>query len=80
MKGRGAALGYSLDEPRQGTNAVRLQLGGATPWCAEAPAKATGKPPVTVKNDKVDRFTAQPKSPAVDQCPILGSASGAFLE
>ena len=80
VKGRGAGLGYSLDEPRQGTIAVRLQLGGATPWCAEAPAKATGKSPVTVKNDKVDRFTAQPKSPAVDQCPILGSPSGAFLD
>ena len=38
------------------------------------------KSPLIVKNDKVDRFTAQPKTPAADQCPILGSPSGAFLE
>jgi hypothetical protein len=59
---------------------VRLRLGGATPWCAEAPAKASGKPPLTTKNDRKDRFTAQAKAPAPDQCPILGSASGAFVE
>jgi len=80
VKGQGAAFGYSLDEPRQGTIAVRLQLGSAAPWCAEAPAKATGKPPVTVKNDKQDRFTAQSNAPAPDQCPILGSPAGAFLD
>ena len=43
-------------------------------------ALAHSKLTVTVKNDKVDRFTAQPKMPAADQCPILGSPSGAFLE
>ena len=43
-------------------------------------ALAHSKLTVTVKNDKVDRFTAQPKMPAEDQCPILGSPSDAFLE
>jgi hypothetical protein len=86
---RGARIFYGHDPefwqtvphaPRQGSIAVRLQLGSATPWCAEGPAKATGKPPVTVRNDKVDRFTARPETPAADQCPILGSPIGAFLE
>ena len=43
-------------------------------------SSAVSTAPVTVKNDKVDRFTAQPKAPAADQCPILGSPSGAFLD
>jgi YVTN family beta-propeller protein len=59
---------YTLNEPQQGKVAVRLQLGNALPWCAEAPAKASGSPPSTAKNDKVDKFTGA-KSPAPASCP-----------
>jgi len=54
---------YTLNETAQGRVAVRLRLGSALPWCADAPAKAG------VANDRVDRFTAQPKTAAPVACP-----------
>ncbi len=80
VRGGREAWGYTLDEPRQGAVAVRLQLGTATPWCTEAPAKLSGHPPTSAKHDVADKFTAQSKTPPPDQCPILGSPSGAFLD
>jgi hypothetical protein len=59
--------------------AVQVRLGTAAAWCADVPAKTSGKPPTTTKNDRVDRFLGQPRTPPVD-CPIYGSASGAFLD
>lgn len=80
VKGRGSGLSYSLDEPRQGTVAVRLQLGTASPWCAEGMAKTSGTPPTTAKFDTVDRFTGARRTPPPDQCPLIASSpSGAFL-
>jgi hypothetical protein len=80
VKGGDSGLGYSLDEPRQGTLAVRLQLGAASPWCAEAPAKASGTPATTARFDAVDGFTGARRTPPPDQCPLVaGSPGGAFL-
>ena len=71
VKGGGTAFGYTLDEPTQGTVAVRLVLGGTLPWCASAPANATGHPPMTAKNDRPGRFQAQPKTPPPASCPAV---------
>jgi hypothetical protein len=79
IKGGKSTWGFTLDEPRQGEVAVRLRLGTAEPWCSEAPAKLSGKPATSVKNDRVDRFIGQAKTPAPEQCPLLASPSGAFL-
>ena len=65
LRGGKANWAYTLNEPSQGRIAVRLQLGSATPWCTDAPAK----PSDSGKNDHVDEFTAQPKTPAPEVCP-----------
>jgi hypothetical protein len=70
--GGGSAWPFTLDEPRQGTIAVRLALGTDSAWCAVAPARATGIPPLTTRNDARDRFNGQPRAPAPDQCPVVG--------
>ena len=62
---------YTLNEPSQGRIAVQLQLGASPAWCTDAPAKASGNPPSTAANDRVDRFTAQPKTPAPAACPPI---------
>jgi DNA-binding beta-propeller fold protein YncE len=64
VRGGQAAWGYTLDEPSQGRVAVRLTL-GTTGWCAAAPAKLSGT------GDKVDKFVAQPRTPAPSSCPVL---------
>ncbi len=70
---------YSLDEMAQGRLAVRI-ASGATSWCSDAPAKASGNPPSTARNDRPGKFVAQPKTPAPGACPSSpGSPSGAFL-
>ena len=61
---------YTLDEPAQGAVGLRLTIGALT-WCADAPAKLSGNPPSSAKNDLVDRFVAQPKTPAPGMCPPL---------
>ena len=66
-----AAVDLNLREERR--------LGTASPWCADVPAKASGKPPTTIKNDRLDRFLGQPNTAPPIECPIYGSASGAFL-
>jgi hypothetical protein len=70
VKAGGASFGYTLDEPMQGSVGVRLLLGQIA-WCAAAPAKSTGNPPSTASNDTVDRFVAEPKTPAPSSCPPL---------
>lgn len=69
IRGGGAGFSYSLDEPQQGRVGIRLSL-GETAWCAEAPAKATGSPPSTARNDLPGKFVAQPRSPAPPTCPV----------
>jgi hypothetical protein len=63
VKGGKAGWGYTLDQPSQGTVAVRLTLGADRPWCAAAPAK--GGP----ANDTVGRFVAQRNTPPPASCP-----------
>jgi YVTN family beta-propeller protein len=59
---------YQLNEPAQGRVAARLILGSRT-WCAEAPARQTGTPPSSARNDRVDKFVGQPSSPPPASCP-----------
>jgi hypothetical protein len=70
VKGGTGGFGYTLDEPAQGGVGVRLLLGPGG-WCADAPAKTSGNPPTTTRNDTVDKFVAEPKSPAPATCPDL---------
>jgi hypothetical protein len=80
VRARGMLWPYTLDEPRQGAIAVRVRLGTAISWCSEAPARLTGRPPTSTGSDTVDRFRAAADTAAPEQCPLLGSASGAFLD
>ena len=64
VKGGKAAWNYTLNEPQQGTVAVRLTLGTAQGWCAAAPAKLPAS-----TNDKIDRFVGAPKAGAPVSCP-----------
>jgi YVTN family beta-propeller protein len=69
VKGGKALFAYSLDEPAQGRVAIVLTLGSGTQaYCAEAPAKLSGNPPSTARNDRVDKFVgARDALPA--SCP-----------
>ncbi|HJQ84944.1 MAG TPA: S8 family serine peptidase, partial [Candidatus Binatia bacterium] len=69
VKGGGPSFLYTLDEPSQGRVAMRLQLGNHPPWCADAPARAIGEPPSTARYDTVNRFEAEPHTPAPAVCP-----------
>jgi hypothetical protein len=65
-------IGYSLDEPAQGTVAVRL-VPGLFPgggWCAAAPASARGKQRSTARTDRPGRFRGAATAPP-DACPPL---------
>ena len=62
-----AAWSYTLNEPSQGRVAAVL-LVGSTVYCSDAPAKASGNPPSTATNDRVDKFVAQPNTPAPPFC------------
>jgi len=63
FSGGKAAWSYTLNEPAQGRVAAVL-LVGSTVYCSDAPAKASGNPPSTASNDRVDRFVAQANTPA----------------
>lgn len=63
LKGGGTAWPFTLASAPQGRVAVRLTLGSARPWCAEAPAKPGGE------LDTVKRFLAAPRTPAPIGCP-----------
>jgi hypothetical protein len=65
VKGGKSNWSYTLNEPTQGRVAVQLKLGSTPAWCTDAPAK----PSDSGKNDRVDKFTAQPKTPAPATCP-----------
>jgi hypothetical protein len=68
IKGGKSFFIYTLDEPAQGAVAVVLKMGSLT-WCASAPAKRSGHPPSTAKNDHVDKFIGQTNAlPAF--CPL----------
>ncbi len=71
LRGGGAQWAYTLDEPSQGRIAVRLTLGSSRGWCSDAPAKTRGTPPSSANYDRVDKFIAEPKTPAPEACPPL---------
>lgn len=75
----GSLFAYTLDEPAQGAIGVELRLGVSATWCAEAPAKQSGNPPSTTRNDTIDKFVGEPNTPAPAAC-TSGSPSGAFLD
>jgi hypothetical protein len=70
IRAGGSGWPFTLDEARQGTLAVRLQLGTAVPWCSVVPAATTGLPPSPASNDMVGRFLGLPNAPAAEQCPL----------
>jgi hypothetical protein len=70
VKGGKSGFSYTLKGSPQGSVGVRLLL-GAGGWCADAPAKTSGNPPSTARNDNVDKFVAEPNSPAPATCPAL---------
>ena len=69
VRGGKSNWSYTLDEPTQGRVAVRLTLGGALRWCAEAPAKASGSPPSTASYDRVDKFVGARGAQPPALCP-----------
>jgi len=77
IRGRGADL-YPLTGAPQGNMALRLTVGGATQFCAAAPAKSP-----STTNDTTRRFVGARNTPAPVVCPPVpggGSASQAFLD
>ena len=60
---------YTLDEAGQGRVAVRLLL-GSQGWCADGPAKTSGSPPSSARNDTVGRFKAASHAAAPGACPL----------
>jgi hypothetical protein len=71
VKGGRSLFDYSLDEPAQGRVTVEVKLGTSINgrlYCAEAPAKLSGNPPTTTRNDRVDKFVGQPNALAT-VCP-----------
>ena len=62
---------YTLDEASQGRIAVRMTMGSAFRWCADAPAKASGNPPSTASYDRTDKFVGARRAPAPPSCPAV---------
>ena len=63
VSGGGGNFTYSLDEPSQGSVAVRLRtLPSGTVWCADATAPRV---------DTVGRFQASPQTPPPGVCPAV---------
>jgi DNA-binding beta-propeller fold protein YncE len=67
FKGGKAGWNYTLNEPAQGRVATVIIV-GSTIYCSDAPAKATGNPPSTASNDRIDKFVAQPNTAAPFFC------------
>ena len=59
IRGEGARLAYTLDEPAQGSIAVRLELGSGIAFCAEA---------ASPRQDRMNRFVAR-REPPPPACP-----------
>jgi hypothetical protein len=60
---KGAGFGYSLDEPSQGSIAVRVTAGSVTTWCGLSMPRAG--------LDVQDKFTGLTDSPAPAVCPAV---------
>ena len=63
VKAQGAAWGYTLDEPTQGSIALRFTTGSGPTWCADAPAKPG--------RDEPDSFVSEKDAAAPSVCPTL---------
>jgi hypothetical protein len=61
VKGGGSRLKYTLDEPSQGSVALRLTIGTGITWCADAP----GDP----RRDRREQFGSMRNAPRVESCP-----------
>jgi hypothetical protein len=86
IKGGGPGWPYTLDEPAQGSVAVRLLMGVPTvnlftvAYCSDLPARQRNGS--AARNDRVDRFVGDAKTAPLF-CPARksgGSPSGAFLD
>ena len=64
FSGSRGAWHYTLNEPSQGRVAMVLLMNN-TVWCSDAPAKSS---PSIAANDHVDKFVAEPSSPAPPFC------------
>lgn len=71
VRGGKAQWLYTLDEPSQGSIAVRLTLGTAVTYCSRAMPKVSGFPPSSAASDRVNKFQAARKQLAPDDCPPL---------
>jgi DNA-binding beta-propeller fold protein YncE len=63
VKAKGAGLTYTLNEPSQGSIAVRLAAGGALTWCGVSVPKPGF--------DTQDSFVGLKNSPAPTSCPAV---------
>jgi hypothetical protein len=63
VKAKGAGVGYTLDEPSQGSVAVRLAAGGSLTWCGVVLPKPGF--------DTQDSFVGLKDSPAPPSCPAV---------
>ncbi len=59
IKGGRTPWTYTLDESAQHSVAVVLTIGSRT-WCADIPARLSGNPPSSARNDRIDKFVGQP--------------------
>jgi len=63
VKAKGSSWGYTLDEPSQGSIAVRFTSGAGPTWCAEALPRPG--------RDTQDRFVGEKNGPAPTPCPAV---------
>jgi len=63
VKAKGASFGYTLDEPAQGSIAVRLAAGGSLTWCGVSAPR--------LGLDTQDSFVGVKDSPAPPSCPAV---------
>jgi hypothetical protein len=74
VRGGKALWGYTLDEPSQGTLAVRLTLGSSVTWCSVAEPQTSGSPPSSAAYDLPNKFKARRLQSAPAACPALPAA------
>jgi DNA-binding beta-propeller fold protein YncE len=73
IRGGGAQWGYTLDEPAQGSVALRLLPGTVDGWCTVAPARASGRPLSTAPFDHPGKFVGKAvEAPAACPHPPAG--------
>jgi hypothetical protein len=70
LRGGRTAWGYTLDEPSQGTLALRLTLGTGITWCTDAVPNGDGTPSEATF-DHAGRFQAKRLQDAPAVCPPM---------